>query len=105
MTQPVLLKQSFLIAVLTGVQAVIPAVVAVATLYADHHSFRHASSIRSSAAVVIVAVLCLVLVQPPRDVSTQLTSARDLGRRRCHLPLVAAAGGAAGHRLRDQVAG
>ena len=34
MTQPVLLKQSFLIAVLTGVQSLVPAVVAVASLYA-----------------------------------------------------------------------
>jgi putative colanic acid biosynthesis UDP-glucose lipid carrier transferase len=31
---------------------------------------------RSSAAIVIIGVLCLVLVQPPREVSTQLTSAR-----------------------------
>jgi hypothetical protein len=34
MTQPVLFKQSFLIAILAGVQAVLPAVVAVASLYA-----------------------------------------------------------------------
>jgi Fe2+ transport system protein B len=34
MTQPVLAKQSFLIAVLAGVQAIMPAIVAVATLYA-----------------------------------------------------------------------
>src|SRR5271168_3110769 len=75
MTQPVLLKQSFLIAVLTGLQAVVPAVVAVATLYMT----IILSGTRfdpSSGAVVIVAVLCLVLVQPPRDVSTQLASAR-----------------------------
>jgi putative colanic acid biosynthesis UDP-glucose lipid carrier transferase len=75
MTQPVLLKQSFLIAVLAGLQAVIPAVVAVATLYMT----VILSGTRwdpSSGAVVIVAVLSLVLVQPPRDVSTQLASAR-----------------------------
>src|SRR5260370_31961186 len=75
MTQPVLLKQSFLIAVLTGVQALVPAVVAVASLYATVVLFGHRFD-PSSAAVVIVAVLCLVLVQPPREVSTQLTSAR-----------------------------
>jgi putative colanic acid biosynthesis UDP-glucose lipid carrier transferase len=75
MTQPVLLKQSFLIALLTGVQAIIPAVVAVLSLFCVVTLFGHRFD-PSSAAVVIVAVLCLVLVQPPREVSTQLTSAR-----------------------------
>src|SRR5882724_5728866 len=72
---PVLLKQSFLIAILTGVQAVVPAVVAVALLYATVILFSSKFD-PSSAAIVIVGVLCLVLVQPPREVSTQLTSAR-----------------------------
>jgi putative colanic acid biosynthesis UDP-glucose lipid carrier transferase len=70
-----LLKQSFLIAILTGVQAVVPAVVAVALLYATVILFSSKFD-PSSAAIVIVGVLCLVLVQPPREVSTQLTSAR-----------------------------
>ena len=69
MTQPVLLKQSFLIAVLTGVQALVPAVVAVASLYATVVLFGHRFD-PSSAAVVIAGVLCLVLVQPPREVTT-----------------------------------
>jgi putative colanic acid biosysnthesis UDP-glucose lipid carrier transferase len=75
MTQPVLIKQSFLIALMTGVQALMPAVVAVASLYATIILFS-ISFDRSSEAIVIVAVLCLVLVQPPREVGTQLTSAR-----------------------------
>jgi putative colanic acid biosysnthesis UDP-glucose lipid carrier transferase len=75
MTQPVLLKQSFLIALLTGIQALVPAVVAVVSLYTIVVLFGHRFD-PSSAAFVIVAVLCLVLVQPPREVSTQLTSAR-----------------------------
>src|ERR1700732_5400354 len=75
MTQPVLFKQSFLIAVLAGVQAVMPAVVAVASLYATIVFFGIVFD-RSSQAIIIVAVLCLILVQPPREVSTQLTSAR-----------------------------
>jgi putative colanic acid biosynthesis UDP-glucose lipid carrier transferase len=75
MTQPVLLKQSFLIAVLTAVQALVPAVVAVISLYATIILFGNIFD-RSSASIVIVGVLCLVLVQPPREVSTQLTSAR-----------------------------
>jgi putative colanic acid biosysnthesis UDP-glucose lipid carrier transferase len=75
MTQPVLLKQSFLIALMTAVQAVVPAVVAVASLGATITLFGRRFD-PSSAAIVIVGVLCLVLVQPPREVSTQLTSAR-----------------------------
>jgi putative colanic acid biosynthesis UDP-glucose lipid carrier transferase len=75
MTQPVLFKQSFLIAVLAGIQAVMPAVVAVASLYATIIFFGIVFD-RSSQAIIIVAVLCLILVQPPREVTTQLTSAR-----------------------------
>ena len=75
MNQPVLYKQSFLIALLAAVQAVIPAVVAVATLYATVTFFGSVFD-RSSQAIVIVAVLCLVLVQPPREVTAPLTTAR-----------------------------
>ncbi len=75
MTQPVLFKQSFLIAVLAGVQAIMPAVVAVGSLYATIVFFGIPFD-RSSQAIIIVAVLCLILVQAPREVSTQLTSAR-----------------------------
>jgi putative colanic acid biosysnthesis UDP-glucose lipid carrier transferase len=75
MTQPVLYKQSFLIAVLAAVQAIVPAIVAVAMLYATITYFGHAFN-RSSQAVVVLAVLCLVLIQPPREVTTPLTTAR-----------------------------
>ncbi len=75
MTQPVLAKQSFLIAILAGVQAIVPAVVAIAMLYGTIILLGSVFD-PSSSAIVIVAVLCLVLVQPPREVSTQLTSAR-----------------------------
>jgi putative colanic acid biosynthesis UDP-glucose lipid carrier transferase len=75
MTQPVLFKQSFLIAILAGVQAVMPAVVAVVSLYATIVYFGIAFD-RSSQATIIVAVLCLVLVRPPPEVSTQVASAR-----------------------------
>jgi putative colanic acid biosynthesis UDP-glucose lipid carrier transferase len=75
MNQSVLLKQSFMIALLTGVQALVPAVVAVASLYTTIVLFGHDFD-PSSAAIVIVGVLCLIMVQPPREVTTQLTSAR-----------------------------
>src|ERR1700736_4892860 len=75
MTQPVLAKQSFLIALLAGAQALMPAAVAVASLYATIILFGSVFD-PSSSAIVIVAVLCLVLGQPPREVSSQLSSAR-----------------------------
>ena len=75
MTQPVLLKQSFMIALLAAIQAVLPAVVAVGMLYATIVLFGHHFD-PSSAAIVIVSVLCLVLVQPPREVSSELSSTR-----------------------------
>jgi putative colanic acid biosysnthesis UDP-glucose lipid carrier transferase len=75
MTQPALYKQSFLIATLAGVQAMMPAVVAVTSLYATIVFFGIVFD-RSSQAIIIVAVLCLILVQAPREVTTQLTSAR-----------------------------
>jgi putative colanic acid biosynthesis UDP-glucose lipid carrier transferase len=75
MAQPVLVKQSFLIALLTGFQAVLPSVVAVASLYATIRLFGSVFD-PSSSTIVILAVLCLLLVQPPREVTTQLTSER-----------------------------
>jgi putative colanic acid biosynthesis UDP-glucose lipid carrier transferase len=75
MTQPVLFKQSFLVAIVAGIQAVVPAVVAVASLYATIVYFGIAFD-RSSQATIIVAVLCLVLIRPPQEVSTQLAAAR-----------------------------
>jgi putative colanic acid biosynthesis UDP-glucose lipid carrier transferase len=75
MTQPVLAKQSFLLAIFSGVQALVPTVVAVASLYATI-TFFGARVDPSSAAIVIAAVLCLILVQPPREVTSQLTSER-----------------------------
>jgi putative colanic acid biosysnthesis UDP-glucose lipid carrier transferase len=75
MTQPVLFKQSFLVAVLAGIQAMMPAAVAVASLYSTIIFFGIVFD-RSSQAIIIVAVLCLILVQPPREVTTEPTSAR-----------------------------
>jgi putative colanic acid biosynthesis UDP-glucose lipid carrier transferase len=75
MTQPLLFKQSFAIAVLAGLQSVMPALVAVGSLYVTIVFFGIVFD-RSSEAIIIVAVLCLILIQAPREVSTQLTSAR-----------------------------
>ncbi len=75
MTQPVQFKQSFLIVLLAGIQAVLPAIVAVASLYATLVAFGSHFDLRSSG-LVVIAIVCLVLVQPPREVTAQLTSAR-----------------------------
>jgi putative colanic acid biosynthesis UDP-glucose lipid carrier transferase len=75
MTQPVLAKQSFLIAVLASAQAIVPALVAIASLYSTIILLGNSFD-PSSSAITIVAALCLVLVQPPREVSSQLASAR-----------------------------
>jgi putative colanic acid biosynthesis UDP-glucose lipid carrier transferase len=75
MTQPVQFRQSLLIALLTGAQAVLPALVAVAALYVTIIAFGSQFDLRSSG-IVVVAVVCLVLIQPPREVTAQLTSPR-----------------------------
>jgi Undecaprenyl-phosphate glucose phosphotransferase len=75
MTQPVQFRQGLLIALLTGAQAVLPAIVAVASLYATILAFGSRFDPRSSG-IVVVAVVCLVLIQPPREVTAQLTSPR-----------------------------
>jgi putative colanic acid biosynthesis UDP-glucose lipid carrier transferase len=75
MTQPILAKQSFLLALLSGLQALMPTIVAIACLYATINFFGTRFD-PSSAATVIADVLCLILVQPPREVTSQLTSER-----------------------------
>jgi putative colanic acid biosysnthesis UDP-glucose lipid carrier transferase len=75
MTQPVQFRQSITIAVLTGAQAILPAIVAVASLYATIIVFRSQFDPLSSG-IAVVAIVCLVLVQPPREVTAQLTSPR-----------------------------
>jgi putative colanic acid biosynthesis UDP-glucose lipid carrier transferase len=73
MAQPVLVKQSFLIALMTGAQAVMPALVAVIFLYASVIAYGAEFEISN---VTVVLVLCLTMVRPPREVSIQLTSER-----------------------------
>ena len=75
MTQPVQFRQSLLIAAMMGAQAILPAFVAVGCLYATIFAFRSGFDPLSSG-IAVVAVVCLVLVQPPREVTAQLTSPR-----------------------------
>jgi putative colanic acid biosynthesis UDP-glucose lipid carrier transferase len=75
MTHPVLFKQTFLIVLMTAVQAITPAIVAIASMYATIVLFGSKYD-PSSEAVVIVGVVCLALVQMPRELNEQLTSPR-----------------------------
>jgi putative colanic acid biosynthesis UDP-glucose lipid carrier transferase len=70
-----LVKQSFLIALMTGAQAVMPALVAVICLYWSVGLYRMRFDTIST---IVAVVLCLVLIRAPRDVSTQLTSQRTV---------------------------
>ena len=73
MAQPVLIKQSFLVAILTGIQAILPSIVAIICLYA---TIELSGEIFDASAAAVAIVLCLMLIQLPREVSTQLTSLR-----------------------------
>ncbi|MGC1387595.1 MAG: undecaprenyl-phosphate glucose phosphotransferase [Steroidobacteraceae bacterium] len=75
MTQPALYKQSFLILTLATLQTVMPTIVAVATLYASI-ILTGTYFDPSASSIVIVTVACLILIQPPREMSTQFTSPR-----------------------------
>ena len=75
MTQPALYKQSFLILTLATLQTVMPTIVAVATLYVSI-ILTGTYFDPSASTIVIVTVACLILIQPPREMSTQFTSPR-----------------------------
>ncbi|MGA2399985.1 MAG: undecaprenyl-phosphate glucose phosphotransferase [Steroidobacteraceae bacterium] len=75
MPQPVHFRQSILIATMMAAQAILPAFVAVASLYITIFALRSRFDPLSSG-IAVVAVVCLVLVQPPREVTAQLTSPR-----------------------------
>ena len=74
MTRPVLLRQSFLIAIMTGAQSLAPWFVAMGVLYGLMRYFGLPFN-PSSMVIMVLAVLCLISVEPPRDVTRQLTSA------------------------------
>jgi putative colanic acid biosynthesis UDP-glucose lipid carrier transferase len=75
MTQPALYKQSLLLMTMATLQTLMPTIVAVISLYATI-ILSGTTFDRSSSTIVIVAVACLVLIQPPREMSTQFTSPR-----------------------------
>jgi putative colanic acid biosysnthesis UDP-glucose lipid carrier transferase len=75
MTQPVQFRQSILIAMMTAAQVLLPAAVAMASLYATIFAFNSRFDSISSG-IGLVAIACLVLIQPPPEITAQLTSPR-----------------------------
>jgi len=74
MTEPVLLRNSFTFAFLTVMQAILPPVVALASLFFIGESLGGLDP--TSTAVVIIATLSLTLIQKPPDLNDQLTVSR-----------------------------
>jgi putative colanic acid biosynthesis UDP-glucose lipid carrier transferase len=74
MLQPVLLRQSFLIAAMTAVQSVVPWVITMLVWFGLMRVFG-VPFYPNQVNFLVVAVLCLVLIETPRDVTMQLASA------------------------------
>jgi len=74
MTEPVLLRNSFTFAFLTILQAVLPPMVALASLFLIGEILGGLDP--TSTAVVIIATLSLTLIQKPPDLNEQLTVSR-----------------------------
>jgi putative colanic acid biosynthesis UDP-glucose lipid carrier transferase len=73
MAQPILVKRSFMVAILAAIQAIVPPAVALLCLSILVGTLSQTFNPYSW---VVVTLLCLILIQPPRDVSTQLTNER-----------------------------
>jgi putative colanic acid biosynthesis UDP-glucose lipid carrier transferase len=73
MAQPILVKRSFMVAILAAIQAIVPPAVALLSLSILVGTLSQTFNPYSW---VVVTLLCLILIQPPRDVSTQLTNER-----------------------------
>jgi len=72
MTEPVLIRRTILIALLTALQTITPAIVAVASLLVTMRLWDVSLQSHPATFVVFVAVTFIVLFRPPSDVSTQM---------------------------------
>jgi hypothetical protein len=72
MTEPVLIRRTILIALVTALQTITPAVVAVASLLVTMRLWDVSLQSHPATFVVFVAVTFIVLFRPPSDVSTQM---------------------------------
>src|SRR5271154_3429034 len=76
MTQPVLLKSNFTIIIAAALHSVMPWVVAMGSFFLIEWAWKW-MPLASTSATVLIAVLSLLLILPPRDPGDQLT-AHDL---------------------------
>ncbi len=72
MTAPVLIKRSFLVALMVVLQTIAPALVAVASLYVVTHIWRISFQDSASTLAVIITLMFVMLIRPPRDLGAQL---------------------------------
>src|SRR5258706_9696790 len=72
MTEPIVIRKTLLVAAVTALRALAPPLVALACLYLVARDWASSYHDFSAAPLVIAAVLCLSLVQFPRDVSSEL---------------------------------
>lgn len=76
MTEPVLFRGSFLIALMTGVQTITPPIAALVSLLVIVRQWDISFSASPASLAVIITLTFLFLIHPPRDVSAQLALRR-----------------------------
>jgi putative colanic acid biosynthesis UDP-glucose lipid carrier transferase len=74
MTEPILYRRSFLIAAVTVVQTVLSSVTALTSLALILHHWNVSFSRSPASLAVIITLTFLLLIRPPRDLSTQLSA-------------------------------
>jgi putative colanic acid biosynthesis UDP-glucose lipid carrier transferase len=72
MTEPVLIKRSFLIALIAILQTVTSPLIAAASLYAVQRSWHFSFAHSPATLTVTLILLFLVLIRPPRSLNSQL---------------------------------
>jgi putative colanic acid biosynthesis UDP-glucose lipid carrier transferase len=78
MSEPVLFRGSFQIALMTGLQTVAPPVAALAWLYATVTHWNISFQGSPVALAVVTTLTVLILARPPRDLSTQLATRQPI---------------------------
>jgi len=69
---PVMIKRTFVMLLLVGVQTVTPALVAIASLVAVAYFWHVPLAAEPTFALVVIAFSCLTLIHPPRELVSQL---------------------------------
>ena len=78
MTEPVLFRSSFAIALMAGLQTIAPPLAALASLYVVVRHWHVSFSNSPAALALVITLTVLILMRPPRDLSDQLSSRRPV---------------------------